>query len=162
MVSQYIRAFQIMISAYLRDVLAELISVGQLPLPNIPAPTKSDWDYHQDTMNRSVKPAGSSSDTSSLFFDSFEFPNHPTQFHTPYPTGQSSLPGWVGMEPGIPNSSPFAPTAFAPRPDIPADAYTDPALASRQLGTMMTSLGRNTNTTAVWTNAPTGIQCVIW
>ncbi|KAJ7813925.1 fungal-specific transcription factor domain-containing protein [Mycena olivaceomarginata] len=145
------------------DVLAELISVGQLPLPNIPAPTKSDWDYHQDTMNRSVKPAVSSSDTSSLFFDSFEFPNHPTQFHIPYPTGQSSLPGWVGMEPGIPNSSPFAPTAFAPRPDIPADAYTDPALASRELGTMMTSLGRDTNTTtAVWTNAPTGIQVDDW
>jgi hypothetical protein len=81
---------------------------------------------------------------------------------------QPSFAGSVGVDSGALGPAPMEPSAFAPAPggetwfpfnDPHADMDFDPAQASRELGEMMNLI--DSDTIAMWTNAPVGFECVV-
>ncbi|KAJ6540579.1 fungal-specific transcription factor domain-containing protein [Mycena capillaripes] len=138
------------------DILAELASVGQLPLPNLngSSPAGADSHIHQPS---DVNGNGS--------------PEHDPQFRAPYaPVSQpSSFAGGVGGDAETFGPSPTGPSAFTPTPAPetwfpPEDSYapytTDPTQASRELGDMMHLI--DSDMIAMWRNAPMGLEVDDW
>ncbi|KAJ7264506.1 hypothetical protein B0H12DRAFT_229682 [Mycena haematopus] len=140
------------------DVLAEVVSVGQLPLQENPTPTQLNWgsvinhtEERATGLVRDGSPSPGHRRTS-------ELPIHALQFH---PT--SLITGGVGTYAQMVNSVPFAPTSFAPTPvtvrpeNILSDIYPDPTQASRELADMMDS-----DAMAMWTSVPMGLSVDDW
>ncbi|KAF7368513.1 Zn(2)-C6 fungal-type domain-containing protein [Mycena venus] len=178
------------------DILAELASVGQLPLPN--AQTNGSaytgaTEYQQQNGTgapptlpplRGARyprcghtPEGGMDQeaTQRILLGSrglrqtFDRPIYDAQFRAPYaPVVQaSSFAGDIGGGPGTFGSAAMEPSAFAPAPAPetwfpPQDPfeYTDPAQASRELGDMMNLI--DSDTIAMWTNAPMGLEVDDW
>ncbi|KAJ6522874.1 fungal-specific transcription factor domain-containing protein [Mycena capillaripes] len=132
------------IGGLLWDIIAELASVGQLPLPNWngSSPAGTDSHIHQPSavngtgapescppLRRGVYPRCgvtpmSPEDTSRILQgarglrQTFDRPVHDPQFRAPYaPMPQpSSFAGGVGVDAGTFGPSPMEPSAFAPTP----------------------------------------------
>ncbi|KAF8139125.1 fungal-specific transcription factor domain-containing protein [Mycena galopus ATCC 62051] len=155
-----------------RDLLTELTSVGQLPLPNL-HPT-AGAQLAQLSMNRSRGPPGDyppvTGDGSSIFHDShglsqtFHLPTQfQFQFHAPYmPMLPPPFAGSVTANRGLlgDGSTPLGTNSFTPMPAPfqPEDVlYPDPAQASRELESMIDS-----EMLAVWTGAPMSLGVDDW
>ncbi|KAJ7141767.1 fungal-specific transcription factor domain-containing protein [Mycena crocata] len=176
------------------DILAELASVGQLPLPNYGNPAMvNEYVYQQDqimaaqiehtapplppgtryprcqTEPLSPEIAGRIMLGSRGLRQTFDRPIGDPQFRAPYtPVPVASFAG-LGGNPGTLGPAPMEPSAFAPTPaadewfppeDPFADIRADPAQASRELDGMMSLI--DSDTIAMWTNAPMGYEVDDW
>ncbi|KAJ7664066.1 fungal-specific transcription factor domain-containing protein [Mycena rosella] len=180
------------------DILYELASVGQLPLPNPDTPPSAAHDdlvpvppklpatappldrgmrippCHVEPMPPDV--------TERIHLgarglrQTFDRPISDPQFRAPYAQPQQALfqgsfAGVVGATAGggALGVAPMEPSAFAPAPppdtwfpseDPYAAGLEDPAQASRELEDMMCLI--DSDTIAMWTNAPMGIEVNDW
>ncbi|KAJ7135720.1 fungal-specific transcription factor domain-containing protein [Mycena epipterygia] len=151
------------------DILWELASAGQLPLnptANPPLPRSQDHPYaHVKPMAPADTLFGSRAHGPR---ETFDRPIHDAQFRSPCaPAPQASFAGGVGGGPGTFGPSPMAPSTFAPAP--PPDAWfppedTFPGNNGNGNGDAMDDLARliDSDTIAMWTNAPTGFQVDDW
>jgi hypothetical protein len=134
-----------------RDILYELASVGQLPLPKpaAPLPNESDHDFVESPSSQATAHIHLSASNAA----------------TSFAGGDDSS---VGAGSGATAMDPSA--LLAHWPDewfTPADPYAgvdgyggvDPAQACRELDEMMSLI--DSDTMAMWTNAPTGIEYVL-
>ncbi|KAJ7657176.1 fungal-specific transcription factor domain-containing protein [Mycena polygramma] len=146
------------------DILAELASVGQLPLPD--ASLNSDSNHHSGTAVTQHTPRNSQSTFASR--QAFDCTIDDLQFRALYePTPQPSpfsaaIPGNSGSL--APDPSAFAQTS-GPEPWLASEdpyAQIDPAQASRELGDMMNLIDNYNDTIAMWTNAPIGLELDAW
>ncbi|KAJ7471657.1 fungal-specific transcription factor domain-containing protein [Mycena galericulata] len=166
------------------DILAELASVGKLPLPNYNAPGGAYQDRSQRPQSvSSSAPRSRAADYPACHFQSmapedtarimlgprglrqtFDRPISDAQFRAPYAPASF---GGIGARPDL-GVAPMEPSAFAPNPPptwIPqedpfANITADPNQASRELDDMMSLI--DSDTIAMWTNAPTGIEVDDW
>ncbi|KAJ7734069.1 fungal-specific transcription factor domain-containing protein [Mycena metata] len=166
------------------DILAELASVGQLPLPQASC---ADPEHHHEP----VKVKGASRypichiapmppEVNARIMlgarglrQTFDRPIYDSQFQAPYaPLPQpatASFAGGIGGDSRTFGPAPMEPSAFAPAPapeawsppeDPFAMMHTDPAQASRELGEMMNLI--DSDTIAMWTSAPNGYEVENW
>ncbi|KAJ6522875.1 fungal-specific transcription factor domain-containing protein [Mycena capillaripes] len=161
------------------DIMAELASVGQLPLPNF---NGSSQNHQHSAVNGNVIPStcqphgvcphcGTAStaveNTSHILQGARGL--HPTSNapSAPVPQPSSSFAGGVGGDAGTFGPAPMEPSAFAPTPapekwfppeDPHAQYRTNPAQASRELEDIMHLI--DSDTMAMWTNAPMGLDRV--
>lgn len=161
-----------------RDVLAELASVAQLPLPSVNTPAQPDWHHQLNPVYRSGVatstdvPTDDSPLADAISFDSYDpnhqtfddLPGYPTPLYAPYAPEPSSLfASGVGAASGIFDSSYYsftpAPAAVQPEDLLVDNTYTDPTQASRELAAMMSSI--DNDAMSVWTNVPTSLRCVV-
>ncbi|KAJ7143999.1 fungal-specific transcription factor domain-containing protein [Mycena epipterygia] len=165
------------------DILAELASVGQLPLPNYAAaantPTAPPLPRGQHYPRCHVEPMPPEAQARILLGSrglrqTFEHPIHDVQFRAPYaPVPQGSFAGGVGGGPGTFGPEPMAPSTFAPAPA--PDAWFPPedpfagmnggsgdadGAQGHELDSMMRLI--DSDTIAMWTNAPTGFEVDDW
>ncbi|KAJ7673799.1 fungal-specific transcription factor domain-containing protein [Mycena polygramma] len=147
------------------DVLAELASVGRLPLPN--APSKRTGSEQQSDIGSTS--TVNTSQGSRNPHEAFGRPIHDPRFRAPYVTmpQAASLAGAIGGDYETFGRAAMAPSTFAPTPApetwFPADdpyAQMDPAQASRELADMMNLI--DNDTIAMWTNAPMGMEVDDW
>ncbi|KAJ7830660.1 fungal-specific transcription factor domain-containing protein [Mycena olivaceomarginata] len=174
------------------DILAELASVGQLPLPN---GAQNGGGQHNGGQNNGGPPrtdghhqhgapcAGEDPTLPPLRGSNTIYPRCG---HTPLDEESNAriLLGSrglrqtfdpphprppIGSATGTLGPAPMEPSAFAPTPapetwfppqDPFAEPYTDPAQASRELGDMMNLI--DSDTIAMWTNAPMGLEVDDW
>ncbi|KAJ7238334.1 fungal-specific transcription factor domain-containing protein [Mycena haematopus] len=163
------------------DILAELASVGQLPLPNgtnlngpqVSGPTlppvRGDC-YPSCVYPLDEETASRISLGSRGLRQTFDRPIHDPQFRAPYAhLASASFAGQIGGKTGTFGPSPMEPSAFAPAPapatwSAPRDPfeemYTDPSQASQELGDMLKLI--DSDTIAMWTNAPMGVEVDDW
>ncbi|KAF8179593.1 hypothetical protein K438DRAFT_2021624 [Mycena galopus ATCC 62051] len=183
------------------DILAELASVGQLPLPDLNGGsgsirTSNGIHHHQNGAAgvnygdacilppvRGTRYPGSCHSepldeeaTSHISLGARGLRQAPTftpdmhgQFRSAPYVHSSSFAGQIGSEAGTFGPAPMEPSAFAPTPapetwfppqDPFTEVYTDPAQASRELGDMMNLI--DSDTIAMWTNAPMGLEVDDW
>ncbi|KAJ7758388.1 fungal-specific transcription factor domain-containing protein [Mycena metata] len=167
------------------DILAELASVGQLPLPYLKTPgsTETKTEDHRKGKRAATGDRYSTyhvaipEDNARILLGSrglhqaFDRPIHDSQFQTPYaPMPQpASFAGGIRGASGTFGPGPMEPSAFAPAPapetlsppeDPFAMIHADPAQASRELGEMMHLIDRDT--IAMWTSAPNGYEVDDW
>ncbi|KAJ7042345.1 fungal-specific transcription factor domain-containing protein [Mycena alexandri] len=172
------------------DILAELASVGQLPLPHPKTPNMAETETEHHRENRKVKGAAPAErypachvapirpeDNARIMLGSrglrqtFDRPIHDSQFQAPYAplTQPASFAGVIGGNSDTFGPGPMEPSAFAPAPapetwsppeDPFAMMHTDPAQASRELGEMMNLI--DSDTIAMWTSAPIGYEVDDW
>ncbi|KAF8180962.1 fungal-specific transcription factor domain-containing protein [Mycena galopus ATCC 62051] len=159
-----------------RDILAELASVGRLPLPdpNILGMVGTDYDDHQQAIASNVHrtqpgatllPVPPNARYSSMppevtdrillgardLQQTFDRPIHDPQLRAPYAQSQhTSFSGAIASASGVLGASLMEPSAFAPTP--PPD--------TRELDDMMGLI--DNDTIAMWTNAPTGFGVDDW
>jgi hypothetical protein len=149
-----------------RDILAELASVGQLPLLMNGMPASSQPVTPDGFYPRSDDTPLSVQDTSRDIDQTFDFPIHHTQLRASYAHMQQpswSFPsGVAGSGTASAEPSMFVPMAspgtWFPHDDPYAEMSTDPAQASRELGEIMNLI--DSDTISMWTNAPVGLECV--
>jgi hypothetical protein len=134
-----------------RDILAELASIGHLPLPTDGTPTSSQPFTLYPRYDGRLPSVKDASHMSPGLYQSVG--RH-----------QPSFTGGAGGDSG---TSPMELSPFAPKPTSetwfpPDDPYaemsTDPAQASRELGEMMSLI--DSDTISMWTNTPLGVECV--
>ncbi|KAJ7813924.1 fungal-specific transcription factor domain-containing protein [Mycena olivaceomarginata] len=161
------------------DILAELASVAQLPLPNVNTPAQPDWHDQLNAVYRSGAatstdvPTDDSPLADAISFDSYDpnhqtfdnLPDYPVPLYAPYAPEPSSLfASGVGAASRIFDSSysSFTPAPVAVRPEdlLVDNTYTDPTQASRELAAMMSSI--DNDAMSVWTNAPTSLRVDDW
>ncbi|KAJ7144001.1 fungal-specific transcription factor domain-containing protein [Mycena epipterygia] len=154
------------------DILAELASVGQLPLPNHAAaantPTAPSLLRGQHYPYGHVEPIPPEAQAHILLGprglrQTFERPIHDAQFRAPYAPTPTSFAGGVGGGPGTFGPEPMAPSTFAPTPAPdtwfpPEDPFV--GMNSHELDSMMRLI--DSDTIAMWTNAPTGFEVDDW
>ncbi|KAJ7610745.1 fungal-specific transcription factor domain-containing protein [Mycena polygramma] len=147
------------------DILAELVSVGQLPLPDASLKSgNSDSNHHSGTGVTQHTPRNSQGTFASR--QAFDCTIDDLQFRALYePTPQPSpfsaaIPGNSGSL--APDPSAFAQTSGQEPWLASEDPYAqiDPAQASRELGDMMNLI--DNDTIAMWTNAPIGLEVDAW
>ncbi|KAJ6522860.1 fungal-specific transcription factor domain-containing protein, partial [Mycena capillaripes] len=130
------------------DILAELASVSQLPLPV----------YNHDEL------AGSKNNWHSTVNGNGTDATHPPLPHDVYPLTPeddfyiSQTFGCALMEPSVFARTTVPKTSFPPV-NPHAQYTTDPMQASRELGEMMNLI--DSDTIAMWTNAPLGLEYVV-
>ncbi|KAJ6467063.1 fungal-specific transcription factor domain-containing protein [Mycena vitilis] len=153
------------VAGTLWDILAELASVGQLPLPDAALTCGGSED------NKSIgpredapglRPSGGSREAFNRTIDNLQL--RALCEPTPQP---SSFVGALGDDTGRLGPTPLEPSAFAPtttpEPWLAAEdpyAQIDPAQASRELGDMMDFI--DNDTIAMWSNAPMGLEVDDW
>ncbi|KAJ7926992.1 hypothetical protein B0H13DRAFT_1861756 [Mycena leptocephala] len=150
------------------DILAELASVGQLPLPMNGMPASSQPVTPDGFYPRSDDTPLSVQDTSRDIDQTFDFPIHHTQLRASYAHMQQpswSFPsGVAGSGTASAEPSMFVPMAspgtWFPHDDPYAEMSTDPAQASRELGEIMNLI--DSDTISMWTNAPVGLEVDDW
>ncbi|KAJ7757934.1 hypothetical protein B0H16DRAFT_657036 [Mycena metata] len=119
-----------------RDILAELASVGGLPLPSSSSP-------------QAPSPSGRAHASPDSAYTSIPHPQAP-----PVNPNFSKSGMYTPME-----ASMFA-QAPIQEPSSPSDDFIDPAEVSRELGEMMNLL--DNDTIAMWANAPVGFRMEDW
>ncbi|KAJ7637573.1 fungal-specific transcription factor domain-containing protein, partial [Mycena polygramma] len=131
------------------DILAELASVGHLPLPNMHSPANEDTQPGSQGRRVSRREFDRTIDKLQLC-TLYEPMPQPSSF-----AGDSGASGSTPMEPSV-----FTPTYTSGTFPHPAAPYgqIDPAQASCELGDMMDLI--DNDTIAMWTNAPTGLERV--
>ncbi|KAJ7657154.1 fungal-specific transcription factor domain-containing protein [Mycena polygramma] len=147
------------------DILAELASVGQLPLPDVPL--KGVGAEDNDTISPtedapSIQASRGSRQAFNRTIDNLQL--RALCEPTPQP---SSFVGALGDDTGSLGPMPLEPSAFAPtaapEPWLASEdpyAQIDPAQASRELGDMMDFI--DNDTIAMWSNAPMGLEVDDW
>ncbi|KAJ7087974.1 fungal-specific transcription factor domain-containing protein [Mycena belliarum] len=171
------------------DILYELASVGQLPLPATPSsagvPEADDEkqahteQYPHSHAHSARYPActtaplpGEAAQRIHLgtrgLRQTFERPMHDAQFRAPYAPAGLAPQSFAGVLGGpVFGTAAMEPSAFAPPP--PPDAWPVPAAdsyavadaaASRELDDMMSLI--DSDTIAMWTNAPMGVEVDDW
>ncbi|KAJ7142263.1 fungal-specific transcription factor domain-containing protein [Mycena epipterygia] len=153
------------------DILEELASVGQLPLPNHAAATNTPagppLPRGQDYPRRHVEAVPPEAQART-----FERPVHDAQFRAPYASTPTSLADGVGGVPGTFGPEAMAPSMFAPAPPDTWFPLDDPfagmnggsgdgdGAQAHDLDSMMRLI--DSDTIAMWTNAPTGFEVDDW
>ncbi|KAK7026301.1 Zn(2)-C6 fungal-type domain-containing protein [Favolaschia claudopus] len=156
------------VAGLLWDVLAELASVGQLPLPGVPQNATAQAQRNNSashlSMDSSINPV-------------YSYRKHESRSPELVPVEPcSSFSKLIGLH-GDPVDLDMGPSVFAPAPanmnvtssaasasaehasnnsNSNSNAYMDPAQASRELGDMMDLID------TMWANAPVGLDVDVW
>ncbi|KAJ6460652.1 fungal-specific transcription factor domain-containing protein [Mycena vitilis] len=146
------------------DILAELASVGDLPLPGMHSPATEDTQPNTQASRVSHQEFDRTIEEPQLrAFELYEPP--PLHAHSSFASdsGSSSFVGdSVSSGPMPMGLSVFTPTYASETFPHPEASYGEiyPAQASRELGDMMDFI--DNDTIAMWANAPTGLQVDDW